>query len=166
MTVSSQFGIIPLSLYYFHQFPSLFFLSNLVIIRLLGIIQGYGIVVILLATLNILPQFIADFYGYIISLMTMFVGWISKQESFLFKDIPFSILYVIVSYIFIIVLVRLYIKRNFSALRLFIISILICQSAIIYTSYKKPVNEFIVFHKSRYSFLGNTSNNKITIARY
>ncbi|WP_445738235.1 ComEC/Rec2 family competence protein [Mariniflexile sp.] len=164
VTVSAQFGIIPLSLYYFHQFPGLFFLSNLVIIPLLGIILGYGIFLILLAILNILPQFIATIYGYIISFMNLFIGWISKQESFLFKDIPFNLLYVLVSYIFIMALIHLYIKRNHAALKLFLIAIVVGQFAIIYTAYKKPENEFIVFHKSRHSLLGNTSNNKITVA--
>ncbi|MBP0905475.1 ComEC/Rec2 family competence protein [Mariniflexile gromovii] len=164
VTVSAQFGIIPLSLYYFHQFPSLFFLSNLVIIPLLGIILGFGILLIFLAILNILPQFIATSYGYVINLMNSFVGWISKQEDFLFKDIPFSLLHVFVSYIFIIALVLLYAKRNFSALKWFLISILLVQSAIIYTNSNTPKNQFIVFHKSRYTLLGNTMNKGITLA--
>ncbi|MDH3381646.1 MAG: ComEC family competence protein, partial [Flavobacteriaceae bacterium] len=39
LTVSfaAQFGVLPLSLYYFHQFPGLFIISNLVIIPFLGI---------------------------------------------------------------------------------------------------------------------------------
>lgn len=164
VTVSAQLGIIPLSLYYFHQFPSLFFLSNLVIIPLLGIILGYGIFLILLAVLNILPQFAATIYGYIISLMNHFVEWISAQESFLFKDIPFSISYVFVSYIGIIALIRFYIKRHYASLRLFLIAILIGQCAIIYTTYERPKNKFIIFHKNRYSLLGNTFNNKMHMA--
>jgi len=164
VTVSAQFGIIPLSLYYFHQFPSLFFLSNLIIIPLLGLILGCGIGVILLAVLNELPPFVASIYGYIISLMNRFVAWVSQQESFLFKDIPFNLLYVIVAYIFIIALVGFYIKRNYSTLKLFLIAILICQVAISYTSLKKPENEFIIFHKSRNSLLGTTTKNKITVA--
>ncbi|MFD0991551.1 ComEC/Rec2 family competence protein [Mariniflexile jejuense] len=164
ITVSAQFGIIPLSLYYFHQFPSLFFLSNLVIIPLLGLILGFGIGIILLSVLNILPQFIATGYGYVISLMNWFVGWISKQEAFLFKDIPFSLLYVFVSYILIISFVIFYVKQNFSALKWFLISILIVQFSIIYTANSKPENQFIVFHKSRYTLIGNTVNNAITVA--
>lgn len=164
VTVSAQFGIIPISLYYFHQFPGLFFLSNLVIIPLLGIILGYGIFLILLAILNLLPQFIATIYGNIISLMNLFVGWISKQESFSFKDISFNILYVLASYIFIIALVRLFVKQRYFDLKLFLTAILICQSSVIITAFKKPQNEFLIFHKSRYSLLGNTSNNKITTA--
>ncbi|MCF7561028.1 ComEC family competence protein [Sabulilitoribacter multivorans] len=164
ITVSAQFGIIPVSLYYFHQFPSLFFVSNLVIIPFLGFILGFGILVILLASLNILPQFIANIYGHIIGYMNAFVGWVSHQESFLFKDISFSLLYVFVSYLLIISLVRLLFKRNYLNLKLFLIALLIFQGAFIYTKYNKPTNEFVVFHKSRFSLLGNTSSHKIEVA--
>ena len=164
ITVSAQFGIIPVSLLYFHQFPSLFFVSNLLIIPFLGIILGFGIVIILLAVLNRLPDFVATTYGYIISLMNDFIRWVSHQESFLFKDIPFSLLYVLTSYFLIISFIRLLFKRNYSTLKLFLIGVLIFQTAFIYTKYNKPSNEFIVFHKSRHSLLGNTYNNKIVVA--
>lgn len=164
ITVSAQFGIIPVSLYYFHQFPSLFFLSNLVIIPLLGIILGFGIAIILLAVLNILPNFIANTYGYIIGLMNDFVGWISQKEAFLFKDISFSILYALVSYLLIILFIRLLLKRNYSNLKFFLLAIIVLQFAFIYTDYNKTSNKFIVFHKSRYTLLGNNFNNKILVA--
>lgn len=164
VTISAQLGIIPLSLFYFHQFPSLFFLSNLVIIPLLGIILGFGIGIMLLASLNILPQFLASLYGYIISLMNGFVVWISKHEAFVFEDIPFSFLYVFVSYVFIITLVRLYIKRHFSALKWFLISIIFVQISVLYAPINTFKNQFIVFHKNRYTLLGRTTENYMTIA--
>lgn len=164
ITISAQFGIIPVSLYYFHQFPSLFFISNLVIIPGLGIILGFGILVILLAVLNMLPQFLADVFGHVIYLMNSFVGWVSKQEAFLFKDISFSLLNVLVSYLVIITFIRLLFKKNYLNLKLFLSAILIAQGALFYNTFNKHSNEFIVFHKSRNSLLGNLSNNKIVIA--
>ena len=164
ITVSAQFGIIPVSLFYFHQFPSLFFISNLVIIPFLGLILGLGILVILLAVINLLPNFFAEIYGYIISGMNSFVAWVSKQESFLLKDIAFSLLYVFVSYFTIIALIKFLKKRSVFNLKLLLISVLIIQCTFIYTSYKKPSNEFIVFHKSRYSLLGNSINNNLLVA--
>ncbi|WP_375241144.1 ComEC/Rec2 family competence protein, partial [Polaribacter sp.] len=83
VSIAAQVGILPLSIYYFQQFPGLFMLSNIVIIPFLGIILVAGIVVIILSVLNILPQFLADFYGIIISLMNSFVRFISRQEQFL-----------------------------------------------------------------------------------
>jgi len=164
VTLSAQFGILPLSLYYFHNFPGLFFISNLVIIPLLGFILGFGILLIFLAVLNILPQFLANIFAGIINIMNRFVSWISHQESFLLKDISFSLLYIFVFYLLIITLTRLLIKRNYLNLKLFLIAILLVQGAFIYKDYNKPLNAFIVFHKSRYSVLGNVTNNKILVA--
>ena len=164
ITVSAQFGIIPISLYYFHQFPGLFFISNLVIIPLLGIILGFGILVIILAATNLLPQFIANIFGNIIQLMNSFVGWVSKQEAFLFKDIPFSILYVLASYLLIIFGISFILKKRNIYLKLTLLSIIVFQCIFIYTSYNKPKNEFVVFHKSRFSLIGNTINNNIIVS--
>lgn len=164
ITVSAQFGIIPISLYYFHQFPGLFFISNLVIIPFLGLILGLGILVILLATTNLLPNFIAEFYGFVISGMNRFVAWVSRQEGFLLKEIAFSLLYVFVSYFTIITLIKFLKKRSFTNLKLLLISILIMQCAFIYTSYKTPENQFIVFHKSRHTLLGSTTKNSLQVA--
>ncbi|MFD1163653.1 ComEC/Rec2 family competence protein [Hwangdonia seohaensis] len=164
VTVSAQFGIIPVSLFYFHQFPGLFFISNLVIIPFLGLILGLGILVILLAAINILPNFFAEIYGYIISGMNGFVGWVSKQEAFLLKDIAFGLVYVFTFYLGIIALVKFLKKRSFSNLKLLLVSVICIQCAFIYTHYKNTSNEFIVFHKSRYSLLGNSVNHSLLVA--
>ena len=164
ITISAQFGILPLSLYYFHQFPSLFFISNIVIIPFLGIVLGLGIAIIILAVLNFLPQFIANFYGSLIHLMNLFIDWIAKQDIFLFKDITFNLLQVLASYFLIIVFIRLVFKRNYPRLKLFLIAVLIIQCVFIYTEFDKPSHEFIVFHKSNFSLLGYVSNNKIIVA--
>tara|TARA_R110002049_G_scaffold223690_1_gene395331 strand:+ start:97 stop:2136 length:2040 start_codon:yes stop_codon:yes gene_type:complete len=164
VTVSAQFGIIPISLHYFHQFPGLFFISNLVIIPLLGFILGFGILVIMLATLNLLPQFISAVFGYIIGLMNSFVGWVSKQEAFLFKDIPFNLLYVLASYLLIILGMSFILKKRNIYLKSALLSIIVFQCIFIYNSYNKPQNEFVVFHKSRFSIIGNTMNNTIIVS--
>lgn len=164
ITFAAQFGIIPISLYYFHQFPGLFFLSNLVIIPLLGIVLGFGILVILLAVLNMLPNVLAQAFGKIIGWMNDFVGWVAHQEQFLFKDIPFSIIHVLAFYLLFISLFTLYFRKNFKSLRLFLLALIVVQCVFIFSEYKKPNRQFIVFHKSRYSLIGNVTNNSIAIA--
>ena len=161
ITISAQLGIIPISLYYFHQFPGLFFLSNLLIIPFLGLILGLGILVIILAVTNSLPIFLANILGSSIDIMNSIVGWVAQQQAFLFKDIPFSFLYVIVAYLFIISLVRFLLKRNYLRFSLLCITILLIQVSLIYTSLNGPDNEFLIFHKSRFSLLGNVHKNNI-----
>jgi competence protein ComEC len=157
LTVSfaAQAGILPLSLYYFHQFPGLFWMSNLIIIPFLGAILIGGIVIIFLSLIGFLPEFLGTFYGFIIAQMNHFVGWISLQEQFVFKDISFSFLMMIASYIFIILLVRFLIDISLIKSMYFLFSIVIIQSVFVFETHLKKSNRgFIVFHKSRSSVLG------------
>ncbi len=90
VTVAAQLGVLPLSLFYFNQFPVLFFISNIMIIPFLGGILGFGIVTIALACLNILPYKIATLFGQCIDYMNQIIGWVAQQDSWLLENIFFS----------------------------------------------------------------------------
>jgi competence protein ComEC len=164
VTLSAQIGILPISLFYFHQFPGLFFLTNLLIIPLLGIILGFGIIIILLAVLNILPIILANLFGLIINSMNHMVGWVAEQEAFLIKDISFSLLYVVIFYLIIISCFRFIINRNYKRFMLLLTSIIVAQIIFIYTKIESPKNQFLIFHKSRYSLLGNSQSNTLILS--
>lgn len=164
VTIAAQFGVVPISLYYFHQFPSLFFVSNLVIIPFLGLILGFGIFIIILALLNVLPNFLATSYGSIISMMNTVVNWVSKQEQFLIKDISFSWLQVFGWYVLIILLLKLYKKRSVLNLSLLLTSVLLLQGVYLFHKIESQTNQFIVFHKSRFSLIANKTNTRLQIA--
>jgi competence protein ComEC len=163
VTVSAQIGVMPLSLYYFHQLPGLFFISNLVIVPALGIILGFGILVLVLAMFNILPFFVAKLFGYMISAMNRFVGWISQQELFLFNDIVFNFLYLLVSYVFIFSLIHVWKQKYHKNYSLLCAAILAIQCAFLHTKYNSPNNQFVIFHKSKFSLVGNVISNKIYV---
>jgi competence protein ComEC len=129
----------------------------------LGFILGLGILVIFLAVLNILPEFLASIYGQTINAMNLIVNWVSSQEQFLFKNISITLLQVIVCYLLIITFVKYITKRSYANLRLLLISILVSQSVFIYTAFINSNEEFIIFHKSRYSLIG-IKNGKNLIA--
>ena len=90
VTIAAQIGVLPLSLYYFHQFPGLFLVSNLVILPVLGLLLAGGISVIILSLLEILPEFIAVTYAKLLDLLLVFVNWVSTKESLVFTDIYFT----------------------------------------------------------------------------
>tara|TARA_Y200000002_G_C22662411_1_gene656388 strand:+ start:285 stop:998 length:714 start_codon:yes stop_codon:yes gene_type:complete len=86
----AQLSTLPLSLYYFHQFPALFWISNLAIVPSLGLILGGCLI-----GLAISPwEFIAAYYGRIVDqmlhAMNTLIAYVAKQESFLFTNIPFD----------------------------------------------------------------------------
>ena len=155
VSIAAQLGVLPLSLYYFHQFPGLFMLSNLIIIPCLGTILIGGIVIVFMALLDVLPQFLASIYGFVISLMNSFVNWISRQEYFLFKDISLSFLLMMASYVLIILGTSFLIKKSPRKGIYFLGSILLFQSVFLFENYQKNTKkELIVFHKSRKSIVG------------
>ena len=155
VSVAAQVGVLPLSLYYFHQFPGLFFLANLLIIPFLGIILGVGILVIALALMNILPEIIAEFYKKVIELLNSIVEWIGHQESFLFQNISFTMASVVL-YFFLIILFFKWIEiKNRIYLKLTLITIVIFQLNLIKEKYvSHSDDEFIIFNKTRHSIVG------------
>ncbi|MFK2818510.1 ComEC/Rec2 family competence protein [Flavobacteriaceae sp. LMIT009] len=162
VTISAQFGIIPISLFYFHQFPGLFFISNLVIIPFLGIILGLGILVFVLASINLLPQVLASLFAKTIGKMNTFVAWVADKEAFLFKHISFDLHHVIISYLFIALALYTYYRRSFQSVITLLFSILVCQGFLI-TMKTKSNNEFIVFHKSRHTIIGHKQQEKLAL---
>lgn len=161
VTVSAQFGIIPISLFYFHQFPSLFWLSNLIVIPFLSIILGLGLLVITLALFGLPKTLLSDAFGMVINWMNSFFGWISSQEDFLIIDIPFTIAQVIVSYIFIFCLYVLYHHKSYRWLQVTLISVIALQITYTIIQFDTKGNQFIVFHKSRNTLLGKKHNNQL-----
>ncbi|QCX40839.1 ComEC family competence protein [Aureibaculum algae] len=164
VSIAAQLGVLPLSLYYFHQFPGLFFVANLIIIPFLGLILGFGIFVILLALLDILPNFIANVYEEVISILNATVGWIGKQESFLFQNISFTIISTILSYAVIITFFKWFETKNKSLLKYALIAVVLFQSNLILEKYNtQHGSEFVIFNKPRYSILLNRNGNKTSI---
>ncbi|SKB45193.1 competence protein ComEC [Salegentibacter holothuriorum] len=163
VSIAAQIGVLPLSLFYFHQFPGLFFLSNLVVLPVLGIILGLGILVILLALLKLLPDILAKTYGNLIGLMNHFIGWVAGKEDFVFTDIHFNIWQNLSAYLLIFIFILLIYQKSFRNLIFFLCGVLIFQSSMLYSKMQNSTSESIVFHKPRKTMIGLKKNNQFTI---
>ncbi|MCF6168265.1 ComEC/Rec2 family competence protein [Lutibacter sp.] len=165
VSIAAQIGILPLSLFYFHQFPGLFFLSNLIIIPFLGTILFLGIIVIFLSFFEILPQFLGDFYSYVIHQMNNFVGWVAQQDFFIIKNISFSLALMFLFYVFIFSVMKWTEKRNFLRYVLVLVSIISIQLIVIFEKYKlQSTNEFIVFNNTKNSLIAQRFGNNLTVS--
>ncbi|MET7030467.1 ComEC/Rec2 family competence protein [Sediminicola luteus] len=165
VSIAAQLGVLPIALFYFHQFPGLFFISNLAIIPFLGIILGLGILVIILAVTHTLPSFIAALYNEMISFMNLIVGWVGKQESFIFRNISFDLAQVILGYALLASVLVFFSKR--SPKRLFIsMALVMCfQSYLIYAKYTgQHKEEIIILHQTRNSVLFHRIGNNLSIS--
>lgn len=99
VTLAAQLAVLPLSLYYFHQFPGLFLLSNLVVLPCLGVILMLGIVVVLLSAIDMLPSLVVNLFGTVIEFMNQFIAWVARQDDFVWQNIRLSLGAMLASYL-------------------------------------------------------------------
>ena len=163
VSIAAQIGVLPLSLFYFHQFPSLFFLSNLVVLPVLGLILGLGILVIILTYFNILPNALADAYGNLIGLMNQFITWVAGKEDFVFTNIHFSIWQGLSAYLLILFFIFLIYLKSYRSFILFLCGIILFQSSMIFSRIQNSSSESIVFHKPRKTMIGIKKQNKLKL---
>lgn len=154
VTIAAQIGVLPLSLFYFHQFPGLFFLSNLIILPFLGLILGTGILVMLLALVNLLPEFLANAFGWMIGTLNRIVELIAAKENFIFENISFSLALCITSYFVIAGSILLSKRISFRRISFFLIAVLLLQVTFISEKISANSTEAHVFHKSRNTVIG------------
>lgn len=154
VSLAAQIGVLPISLYYFHQFPGLFFISNLLIVPSLGLILGIGVLVIILSLLNSLPSQITWFYNEIIGLMNMLIGWVAKQESFIFESISFDFVQLGLSFLALLLLINASRTPTYKRIFLAVLSVIIFQGWTLYQAYEAGKKlEVIVLHQTKNSIL-------------
>ncbi|GER58188.1 competence protein ComEC [Patiriisocius marinus] len=163
VTIAAQIGIMPLSLYYFHQFPGLFFISNLVILPFLSLILGGGILIILLAAVNFSWNWVYLSYGWIVRQLNNFIKWISQQDSFLFTDIFFSAEMLIASYFLLFNFILFWNKQSFKRITLILVSILMITGIFHWQNHKDLESELVIFHKSKNSLITIKEGNNLQV---
>lgn len=163
VSIAAQLGVLPISLFYFHQFPSLFFISNLLIIPFLGLILGMGILIIFLALCNILPAFLASWYNTVIYIMNSIIKWVSTQETFLYSEISFDKPQLILGYVILLFLVSFLAKKSFKGVAILLSSVILFQGWVVFSNWKASnKEELILLHQTRNTILIHQLGKKAT----
>jgi len=155
VTITAQLGVLPLSLFYFQQFPGLFMLANIVIIPLLGILLTLGVLVVILSLAGLLPQFLQITFAGILQLLTDFVGSVAKHDQFVIQNIVFDEWMFFSLSLAIFFLLLSFRKPNFGNLASMLLgfaSFFVASSFHVHTTNQHQ--EFIVFDQARKSLFG------------
>jgi competence protein ComEC len=152
LTVSfaAQIGAFPLSIYYFHQFPGLFFITNLIVIPFLSVIMALGVFVMLLAAFNYVPQLPARLLEWSIYVLNQIIGKIASFEQFIIKDIACNESLLLSLYLFIIALILLSKKTEFKTLTFALIALILFQTTYFSSNWtSQNQKEWIVFNNRK-----------------
>lgn len=102
VSLAAQLATFPLGLYYFHQFPTLFLISNLVVIPVVTGLMYLGVPVLVLSGVGLTIFPLVKLYSGLMWVMNAAVIWIEKQASFLISEIHISRWELVILYILII----------------------------------------------------------------
>ncbi len=164
VSIAAQLGVLPISLYYFHQFPGLFFVSNLLVVPLMGLVLGLGILVIVLALIDALPFFVVSLYDHLIALLNAIVGRVAAQEVFIFKNIPFDAVQLILAYVVLIALVLFLVRVRYKRALVLFFAILGFQSWLYITGFQTKRREVLLLaHQTKNTLLLYQSGQKLAV---
>ncbi|MXO03571.1 ComEC/Rec2 family competence protein [Flavobacterium sp. HBTb2-11-1] len=151
LTVSfaAQIGTLPLCLYYFHQFPGLFFVTNIIILPVLSFIMIAGIVVMIIAIFTSPPLFMIMIFEKSIYLLNFMIHAVASVDSFVIRDISFN-LYHLWAFSFFIICTVVWIKKpSFNKLTLVLVSIISIQLAFIFTKAETETEEELIVYNEK-----------------
>ena len=78
VSVAAQLATFPLGMYYFHQFPNYFLLSNLFVIPLATFIINGGILLFLISAIPVLPNYISWMIDQLLIFLNLSVKWVES----------------------------------------------------------------------------------------
>ncbi len=155
MTVSlaAQIGTAPLAIYYFHQFPVYFLLTNLIVVPLSSLILYTGFSTFILANIALLEVPIVFCFNHVLSIMNIAVSKISGLSGSVIAGIPMSGFQCLVVYL-LLTFTTIWISTANKAYRIFALA-LIPAITILHTITKKQhlIQEKILI----YAIKGHTS---------
>ena len=161
ISLVAQIGVLPLTLYYFGQFPLLFLLANLIAIPLSSIILILGLVLIPFNfSLPKVAVYLSIFVNFLIDLMNNFTVWIVQFEIFIIRNIAFHEVLVVLMYVIIACVIYFVYHPKIKNLSPILGAVLVFQMGyFLLNSKEKNNNEFVVFNVMKHNLFVETKNN-------
>jgi len=166
LTVSfaAQIGTFPICLYYFHQFPGLFFVTNILILPVLSFIMIAGIIVMVISVFQSCPLFIIQIFEKSVYLLNLIIHYVASFESFVIRDISFNTYYLLTFYLFTITLIIWFKKPGFNKLFAFLITVVLLQISFIYTKKETDsTQELVVFNVKKKTIIAGRNGKNVSL---
>lgn len=157
----AQLGVLPLTLYYFGQFPLLFLVANLIAIPISSLILVLGLVSIPFNFL--LPKmavYLSLFVNFLIDVMNNFTAWIVQFDAFIIRNIAFDEVLVGLLYVIIACVIYWVYHPKIKYIIPVLFSVIVFQMGYFFLNSKeRENNEFVVFNVMKHNLFVETKNN-------
>ncbi len=153
VTLAAQIVTIPISLYYFHQFPNYFIITNAIIVPISSLVMVIGLVFVSFSAVPFLGQFLFYVFKYALFFMNELVKFFNSLPFSSTNGIYFDSFYFVLLSTAIVFLIFFLERRNILALKMSLICItLIFASEFISKCFFTPKNS-LTFYSSNEGFV-------------
>lgn len=165
--VAAQVAVLPISLYYFHQFPLLFFVGNLCIIPFLALVLGYGFLTLVLTYFEAVPEIMVAGLSYIIKAINYLVSSVASVEGALLQKVYFDELLLGLAYLVIALLAWALMNKSIRVLKVALCFAILFQGYLFYTKYRlESYEKFWVFHQYNSQVIGVHEGYRLRVFSY
>ncbi len=164
VSFAAQIGTFPISIYYFHQFPGLFFVTNLVILPGMSIILALGVIVMVLAAFDIILMPLLKVLESSIVLLNKIIAWVASLEDFIFRDIPLNSEMMWSCYLLLCSCILWFKKPTYQKLVVGLCAVIVLQLVTFHAKYdSQKQSELIVFHKKGTTLITERHGNRVNV---
>ena len=167
VSLSAQLGVLPLSLYYFHQFPTYFLLANSLSIPLLFLILFLGFSLMLLGFLHLDFSFLYQLFDSLLNTLITINESIARLPYSLTQNIRFSEILLVVSFIGLVVLYRFFNRSKIYKYWIWLGSWIILFEVVIFIENWRNLHaeNFYVFHQYQTPVVATSKSGTLKIFR-
>ena len=162
VSLAAQIGTFPLAIFYFHQFPVYFFLTNIIVIPLVWLILNTGILVLVV---SLFSGMISSLLGLVLSIMLLVlnssVGFINTLPGATVTGLVIGLAEVVMIYAVVILFNRSLISRSVSQLMVAACLLMLLSVSLLGRKMKiYSQNEFVIYQTNGLTGIDFIHHNK------
>jgi competence protein ComEC len=161
ITLAAQILTFPVCIYYFHQFPNLFLITNLIAVPLSTVILFAEIAVVALSLVPIIGMYAGKITGWLVWVMNKIILIINQLSFAVWDNIPANVLTTWLLYAIVISCGAWLLNKNKNLLKFSLVSLLAWVMAQDYTSWQiKNQQTLIVYNVPQHQAIDFVQGNK------
>lgn len=160
VSIVAQLATFPLSLYYFHQFPNFFLLTNLAVVPLSSLIIYMGVLALILGAIPILSVILTKGLGWLVFLLNFIIQRIEALPFSTTRGIFITTYEMLVLYLLIVLISLFIMKKTARIIFLIIISLILLETSFLWRRMENSSRyRFTVYNIKKMTCFGFSGNN-------
>lgn len=159
VSLSAQIITLPITLYYFHQFPVLFFIANLLVIPLSYVVMFGSVLIVIFSKIKVVASVLTFIVAKSVWIMNSFTEWLDKVEFSYISGINTGFIDMLLLFLLLGTITYALLHKNYiSFVASFLIMIFMLGSSIFFSLSGSDKNQLLVFHFNKESEIGLISH--------